>query len=241
LAALHWPALPLPAMNPFYKLAHPICRHFRAKRIQRFLDLFRPDSTTRILDVGGLPRFWSIPVEAQITIVNLTRLDENELSFARPGMSCIVGDGTRLPYADGEFDIVFSNSVIEHVGTFENQVAFAREARRVGRGYWIQTPAYEFPVEPHYWAPGVHWCSKPVQRRLLRNFTLWGLMGRPSPTLVDLAIAEVRLMRRREFVSLFPDGQIWTERLLGVAKSYTAYKLPAAVAHGTAAHLTTAA
>jgi hypothetical protein len=103
---------------------------------------------------------------------------------------------------------------------------FAREARRVGRGYWIQTPAHEFPIEPHYWAPFVHWFPKRIQRRLLRNFTLWGLMGRPSDRLVEMALAEVRLMRRREVEQLFPDGEIWIERLLGLAKSYTAFARP---------------
>ena len=215
-------------MNPFYKVAHRVCRYFRSKRIHNFIRVFQPGPHTRILDVGGLPRFWSVPVNAQITILNLDRLDDTEASFLQPNMTCVIGDGTRLPYGDGEFDIVFSNSVIEHVSTFENQVAFAKEARRVGRGYWIQTPAYEFPIEPHYFAPFIHWCPKSLQRRLLRNFTLWGLMGRPSDRFIEMAMAEIRLMRRPEVAQLFPDGEIWIERMLGLPKSYTAYKLPVA-------------
>jgi hypothetical protein len=214
-------------MNPFYKLVHPICRYFRTRRIQKFIAVFRPGPETRILDVGGLPRFWTanLPIKARITVLNLEPLEDYEASFATPNMTCVVGNGTRLDYADNEFDIVFSNSVVEHVGTLENQVAFAREARRVGRGYWVQTPAHEFPIEPHYWSPFIHWLPKSAQRRLLRNFTLWGIMGRPDKATIEEALAEVRLMTRREVRELFPDGKIWTERLLGLSKSYTAYKL----------------
>jgi hypothetical protein len=143
-----------------------------------------------------------------------------------PNQSFVVGDGTALRWADRTFDVVYSNSVIEHLGTFENQQAFAREARRVGRGYWVQTPAREFPVEPHYWTLFLHWCSKPTQRRLLKNFTLWGLLGRPGPEIIDLVLAELRLMTYAEFKGLFPDAVIWVERVGGLAKSYTAYKLP---------------
>jgi hypothetical protein len=215
-------------MNPFYTFAHPICRHFRTRRIQKFIDVFRPGPETRILDVGGLPRFWTanLPVDSRITVLNLEPLEECEASLATPNMTCVVGDGTQLQYDDREFDIVFSNSVVEHVGTFENQIAFAREARRVGRGYWVQTPAHEFPVEPHYWSPFIHWLPKEAQKHLLRNFTLWGIMGRPDKARIEAALAEVRLMKRREVQELFPDGQIWTERLAGLAKSYTVYKLP---------------
>ncbi len=215
-------------MNPFYKFAHPICRHFRMRRVQKFIDTFQPTPETRILDVGGLPRFWSttLPINARITILNLEPLDANEASYATPNMTCIVGDGTCLPFADEEFDIVFSNSVVEHVGTLMNQVSFALEARRVGRGYWVQTPAHEFPIEPHYWSPFIHWLPKHLQRRLLRNFTLWGIMGRPEPEDVDSALAEVRLMNRREVTELFPDAHLWTERVCGLAKSYTAFRLP---------------
>jgi hypothetical protein len=55
--------------------------------------------------------------------------------------------------SDQEYDIAFSNSVIEHVGDWERQAAFASEIRRVGKNLWIQTPAKECPIEPHYLAP----------------------------------------------------------------------------------------
>lgn len=199
--------------------------------MQRFLELFRLDEQTTILDVGGLPRFWTgVPIQAQITILNLCPLDEYDASFMTPNQKAVTGDGTCLAYADRQFDIVFSNSVIEHLGTAERQAAFAREAMRVGKGYWIQTPAKECLVEPHYLTPFIHWFSKRVQRRLLRNFSLWGWLGRPSEAQLDLVLAELRLLNRCEFERLFPESHVWVERTLGLPKSYTAYKLPQAEA-----------
>ncbi len=61
-------------------------------------------------------------------------------------------DGTQLPFGDREFDIAFSNSVIEHVPP-ELQAAFAAEVSRVADRYFVQTPNRYFPIEPHYQLP----------------------------------------------------------------------------------------
>jgi len=213
--------------HPIFKISGRISPYFRRRRWKRFLDLLKPSEDMRILDVGGLPRSWrDVDIRSQITILNIEPLDDYEASFLQPNHVAVVGDGTRLEYADRSFDIVYSNSVIEHLGTWERQQAFAAEARRVGRGYWIQTPGKEFPVEPHYFGPFVHWFSKPVQKKLLRNFTLWGLVGRPTEEIVDLVLAELRLLNLGEFRALFQGAELWVERVLGLPKSYTAYALP---------------
>jgi hypothetical protein len=211
-------------MHPIFKISGKISPHFRRRRFRKFLETFSPTRSMRILDVGGLPRAWQgVPIESEITILNITPLDDFEGSFLQPNHIAVLGDGTRLPYPEQSFDIVFSNSVIEHLGTWERQQAFAAEACRVGKRYWIQTPAKEFPLEPHYFGPFVHWFSKPMQKRLLRNFTLWGLLGRPTDETLDQVLAELRLLNFREFRLLFDGPQIWVERVLGLPKSYTAY------------------
>jgi Methyltransferase domain len=214
-------------MHPIFRISSRISPLFRPRRMRRFLRLFEPSRETRILDVGGLPICWQgVPCDAQITLLNLYALDDYDRSFMTSNQSTVVGDGTCLDYEDQSFDIVFSNSVIEHVGTMARQTQFAAEAKRVGKGHWIQTPAREFFLEPHYFGPFIHWFPRDVQRRLLRNFTLWGLLGRPTPEHISLVLAELRLLTRTEFRGLFPDCEVWIERFLGMPKSYTAYKLP---------------
>ena len=120
--------------------------------------------------------------------------------------------------------MVVSNSVIEHLGSWEAQVRFANEALRVGRRLWIQTPAREFPIEPHYLAPFVHWLPPARRRQLIRNFTLRGLIDRPNPQQVDEMLREIRLLRRSEFVDLFPGCRIKAERFAGLTKSHIAIR-----------------
>lgn len=216
-------------MHPIFKVSSRLSPFFRRKRMRRFLEWFRPGKETRILDIGGLPRFWAdVSIPAHITLLNLYPLDTYDRSFLAPGWEAVVGDGTQLDYADNEFDIVFSNSVIEHLGTLEKQTAFAREAQRVGKSYWVQTPAKEFFLEPHFITPVIHWFPKHVQKRLLRNFTLWGWLERPDEANIDSVLAELRLLNAKEFNRLFADSRVYTERVLGWPKSYTAYKLPEA-------------
>ena len=131
-----------------------------------------------------------------------------------------IGDGCRMPYPDGAFDIVYSNSVIEHVGDIGRQRAFAREAARVGKRYYVQTPAKVFPLEPHLLTPFIHWLPRRIQRRLL-PFTTYALLHDRRPE----ALAwydDIRLLTRQEMASLFPDAVIRTERALGIPKSFIA-------------------
>ena len=137
---------------------HKLSLRFRRERMRRFFDVMAPTEQTRILDIGGYPWVWDecgFEVTSKFTILN-PHLPPLAKGYQGPQYDLVLGDGTALEYADGEFDIVFSNSVIEHLGTFEKQTAFANECMRVGKRYWVQTPAQEFPIEPHYIAPFIH-------------------------------------------------------------------------------------
>ena len=160
--------------------------------------------------------------ESHVTLLNL---DTPPISAKQPvNFRFVQGNGTDLKYSEGEFDICFSNSVIEHVGTFEQQRKFARELRRVGKKLWVQTPAKSFFLEPHLLTPFIHFLPRKLQRKLLRYFTVWGLMTRPSPNQVDGFLTEVRLLNFKEMKDLFPDCEIQRERFLGLTKSYVAVR-----------------
>jgi hypothetical protein len=142
------------------------------------------------------------------------------LRFAR-------GDGRHLEsVSDLAYDIAFSNSVIEHVGHKEDREAFATEVRRVGKSYYVQTPSSTFPIEPHLLSPFVHWLPRRVQEKVIRHWTIWGLVAKPTPADIERFLDGTELLSFREFKALFPDAEIIRERFLGMTKSYIAVRLP---------------
>jgi hypothetical protein len=192
--------------------------------MRRFLKEIAPSPDTRILDVGGCAATWDYVagVSGQITILNVRAPSSVELSDAR--YTFVEGDGTALPFADNSFDLVFSNSVIEHVGSSERQRAFAREVARVGKALWIQTPAKSFPIEPHFIAPCLHWLPVQCRKLFARRFSLWGWLTKPTQERVNEFVDEIRLVTYREVRELFPHCEIIVERFLGLPKSYIAFR-----------------
>lgn len=204
-----------------------IFKIWRERRFALFLDRIKPSLKDTILDVGGLPGTWihHKPCWASVETLNVYPVDWDPSSAPEHRIRTLVGDGCKLEFPDHHFDIVFSNSVIEHVGDFARQKAFAEEARRVGKRLWIQTPAWECPFEPHYLSPFVHYLPRKISRKVVRWITLWGLIQKPSQTEVDEMIDSIRLLRKKEMLELFPDCQIHTEYLLGIIpKSYIAIR-----------------
>lgn len=199
---------------------------FRQKRLAQFEERIHPSPYDTMLDVGGTTVMWEeaeIPV-AQVHVLNLDpQWIQREKATTLPILP-VVANALTLPTVDGEYDIVFSNSVIEHVGTWENQIRFAAEVRRAGKRLWIQTPAREFFIEPHYLTLFVHWFPKSVQRGVLRYFSLWGWLKQPSPAKVAATVDEIRLLTRAEVKVLFPDCDILEEKLWGMTKSYIAVR-----------------
>lgn len=196
---------------------------FRRRRVRRFEAAFRPTEQTRVLDVGGTPGHWELTASRpRVTLLNVAPPAGARALPER--FRVVTGSGTHLPHPDGAFDVGFSNSVIEHLGSLERQRAFAAELRRVARGLWVQTPARAFPFEPHLLTPFVHYLPVRWRRALLRNFTVWGWITRPGPAVVDRFLRETRLLSRAELAALFPDCEIRCERVLGLPKSYVAVR-----------------
>jgi SAM-dependent methyltransferase len=132
-------------------------------------------------------------------------------------MRFVEGDACDLrAFADGEFDVVFSNSVIEHVGDTERQEAFARTVRRLGRRFWVQTPARWFPIEAHTGVPFWWFLPEASRNALLRRW------HRKLPAWSD-AMAGTRVLTRQRLAELFPGAQIFVESMIGIPKSYAAY------------------
>ncbi len=217
-----------PSIPLIHRIYSRIFKIWRVKRFRMFRETLKPRRADRLLDVGGYPASWVThePVVGSIDSLNIHEVSWNPDRAPEHHIRVLIGNGCDLQMSDRSYDIAFSNSVIEHVGSWENQVAFASEIRRVGRALWIQTPARGCPVEPHYLALFVHWLPKGIQKKIMRYGTLWGWIARPSRKEIDEMVETTRLISKKEMKVLFPDCQIHTERLLGILpKSYVAYRL----------------
>jgi SAM-dependent methyltransferase len=200
-------------------------RRFRARRMALLAHKVGLTAGMRVLDVGGTIEIWRMaPVMPRVVLLN-----QAFWPHQREGAEgVIIGDGTRLPFADRSFDLVFSNSVIEHVGDAAAQARFAAEVARVGKGYWVQTPNRFFPVEQHMWTPFVHWLPRSWQRAILRHFSVWRLVTKHNAAerefYVHHYLETIRLLSAPELGAFFPGAAIVRERFVGWTKSLIAWK-----------------
>lgn len=190
--------------------------------MQRFEQQLAVQDHDRVLDVGGSPFNWQfVTHQPHVLLLNLTLSGE---PLPEERFTETVGDARALVYGDQAFDVSFSNSVIEHVGSLEDQRRFASEVRRVGRRVWVQTPARGFPLEPHFLTLFVHWLPRRLRPWWIRWFSLWSWLTRPSTEAITAMLAEIRLLSRAEMQELFPDCEILVERVLFMPKSYIAVR-----------------
>jgi hypothetical protein len=165
----------------------------RERKLRLFLEAFAPGPETTVVDVGvtdsgyggtyGTDNFLeaTYPWPERITAVGVTSLDNFAAAF--PEVTAVVADGRDLPFADGEFDVGFSNAVVEHVGGPDDQRAFVHELCRVAQRVFVTTPNRLFPVEVHTLYPVVHWLPRRLQ---------------------PAALDEIELLTPRAFRALFP-------------------------------------
>ena len=189
------------ARGPLARLASPFATRARARRHAALFPPLPPEA--RVVDVGcGALGLRALEPDRDITGVDVV----DRPGYPGPFVRADAAD--RLPFADGEFDLAYSSSVIEHVEP-GRRAAFAAEVRRVARGIYVQTPAFSFPIEPHALLPFAHWL--PV--RLRRGYWRLGAAG---------SWEEIHLLRRGELAELFPGAEIRAERVGPLAKSWVA-------------------
>jgi len=213
------------------RLADAISLRSRRRKLALFLELMQPTAETTVLDVGvdevshgesggesGCTTHNFLeehyPWGARITALGLH--DGGRFRARYPKIRYVQGDACDLPFVDGEFDVVHSNAVIEHVGERERQAAFVREAVRVGKRVFLTTPNRWFPVELHTFLPFLHWLPQRWHQAALRRLgkRFW------SET------ANLNLLTADELRELFPDDavvQISRNRTLGWCSNLVAH------------------
>src|SRR5271156_1858692 len=193
------------AHGPLARLASPLAARARARRHAHFFALTRLSEGARVLDVGcGRIGLRALEPALDVTGVDLAERPDY------PGPFVQADAAEEVPFAAGEFELVYCSSVIEHVPP-ARRATFAREIRRVGRGWFVQTPAWSFPIEPHALLPFAHWMAPSLRRRYWRL----GAAG---------AWEEIPLLRRAEMEALF--GPARAERFGLLAKSWVCVSPP---------------
>ena len=184
-------------------LVDSISLRSRRRKLRLFLDELHPTQDTSVLDVGadelgfgegdgcGTLNFFEelYPWPERITALGLQ--DGSAFRARYPRIHYVQGDACVLPFADGEFDVVFSNAVIEHVGNAARQRLFVSEALRVGCRVFLTTPNRRFPIEVHTRLPFVHWLPD-------------GLAHRAYEAAGKGFAKDVHLLSKQRLESLFP-------------------------------------
>lgn len=188
------------------------------------MSLLNITANQRILDVGGTADTWTgTGLEKNVTLLNLQSPNHETL---KRGFQYIQGDACDMHMiADQSYDVVFSNSVIEHVGDLEKQRRFAGEIRRTGGKYWVQTPYRYFPLEPHLMFPLFQFMPVRARRFIAlkwkySHYKKWNL----SDERILEELSRLRLLTISEMNQLFRDGQLYREVFFGLPKSLVSFR-----------------
>ncbi len=192
----------------------------RKKRFALFASLLdRVPKPVRILDVGGDAAFWQVRLRQgdgiRVTLLNLLANSSNS-----SGYSMVRADARCMPFRAREFEVVFSNSVIEHLGTFDQQREMAAEIQRVGKRYFVQTPSKWFPLEPHFLFPVFQFLPLSWRVWIASRYTAGWYCHPGDRNAAKEEVESIRLLSKRDCARLFPEAEIKTEWMLGLPKSY---------------------
>jgi hypothetical protein len=195
----------------------------RARRWSWLVDTFPDLDQMSVIDIGGSVESWRrAPVRPKhVHVVNLERQPDELPDWAEVDYT----DGCELPehITSRRYDLVFSNSVIEHVGGHARRLRLAGSIRGLAPAYWVQTPYRYFPVEPHWVAPGMQFAPLAVRSWLAHRWPL--VHSRPADRAEALNAAMwVELVDRTQMRHYFPDAQLRAERFAGLTKSLIAVR-----------------
>jgi Methyltransferase domain len=183
--------------------------------------------TCSILDLGGTERYWNILGERFLRERNcaIVLLNPRPSGVRRPSLfRAVEGDACAVEADDNAFDIVHSNSVVEHVGSWSRARAFSAETRRLAPSYFVQTPNFWFPWEPHFGFLFFQLLPIPLQVSLLMRGSRGFFRTCESVSSAVECSESVRLLDSRMMRALFPDARIVRERFLGLTKSFIAIR-----------------
>ncbi|MFJ3905517.1 class I SAM-dependent methyltransferase [Streptomyces sp. NPDC090025] len=212
--------------NRFVDAPDSLGERFRAARWERFRSCFPRIEEMRVVDLGGTAENWlrSPHRPRHLHLVNLEAHPAELPDWITAEVADVTDPG--IPDSLGTFDLVVSNSTIEHVGGPSQRRRFVTAIEKLAPRHWVQTPYRYFPVEPHFVAPGFQFLPLAAQVKLIRHWPL--THSRPgTPEEAMDAVVNIELLTRAEMSYLFPRSVILSERVAGLTKSLTAVRTQA--------------
>lgn len=205
----------------FQHFLRPYQMRVRKRRSALFTRTMNLKPSMKVIDLGGSPMIWQfIDTPLDITLLNISHdfeiaAESSQVSHHK--FTALTGDACETDLPSQSFDLAFSNSVIEHVGSRERRAAFAKQVRRLAPKYWVQTPARYFPIEAHTGMPFWWYYPESARQRLIKKWR------QELPDWTEM-VEGTTLVERSELQEIFPDAAIFTERALGIVKSYAAFR-----------------
>jgi len=214
-----------------YADSRSLAYRFRQRRYQHLRvlidQILSRRGRCRIIDIGGAEIYWDIGSDQikderiQIDVINLHPGQSTKQNFRH-----LVGNACDLhEFDDMSYDLVHSNSVIEHVGGWGAMLQMAANVRRLAPTYFVQTPYFWFPIEPHFRVPFYHWLPEQWRYRLIMSADLGFMKKAYSVSDAVSSVQSALLLDYRQFSALFPDADIRRERVLGLTKSLMAIRV----------------
>ena len=195
----------------------------RARRWRWLVETFPELDQMSVLDLGGSLSTWErAPVRAKhVHVVNISKPPAQVPDWAEVERA----DACALPphIASRRYDLVFSNSVIEHVGGHERRVRFAEAVRSLSDRYWVQTPYRYFPIEPHWLVPGLQFLPIAMRARIAHKWPLVYTPGRAKAAVLN-TVMWTELIDRTQMRHYFPDAELRAARVAGLTKSLIAVR-----------------
>jgi hypothetical protein len=201
----------------------------RARRWDVFRSAFPDIEDMSVLDLGGTAEAWRrAPVTPKtVVVLNLTEPGTSDDASVIPveGDACDARGVLAAAGLEQSYDVVFSNSLLEHVGGHSNRLAVAAEVAALAPYHWVQTPNRHFPVEPHWLFPGMQFLPFRARAKVAEK---WPLSHTPASSYEDAreSVFWTELISVSELRAYFPDSEVFKERMAGLTKSITAVKAP---------------
>jgi hypothetical protein len=196
-------------------------RRNRGRKWDRFMALCRPSEETLVLDVGYSASEYSpydnyiekrYPYPERLTALGID--DPSEFRRQYPSVTAVQYDGGQFPFKDNQFDLCWSNAVLEHVGDRASQIRFLAETRRVARMAFLTTPNRRFPIEVHTRTPLLHYLPTRLFEGYLRR------VGKGWATGDYMRLLSRRELERQLAAAGFTRYRILENRLAGLALDF---------------------